>query len=69
MTLPYRHRHHRYRHHRHHHHRHHRLRGAHGRSGRSRRIPAPSDIILAVLSLVLLLSSGFVAGGLLAHPF
>lgn len=49
--------------------RHRRLRGAHGRSGRSSRLPAPSDIILAVLSLVLLLASGLVAGGLLAHPF
>lgn len=49
--------------------RHRRLRGAHERSGRSRRLPAPSDIILAVLSLVLLLASGLVAGGLLAHPF
>lgn len=62
MTLPYRHRH-------RHRHRHHRLRGAHGRSGSSSPLPAPSDIILAVLSTVLLLSSGFVAGGLLAHPF
>lgn len=49
--------------------RHRRLREAHGRSGRSSRLPAPSDIILAVLSLVLLLASGLVAGGLLAHPF
>ncbi len=49
--------------------RHRRLRGAHGRSGRSRRIPAPSDILFVVLSLVLTLASGLVAGGLLAHPF
>lgn len=52
--------------------RHRRLRGAHGRSGRSgrpARLPAPSDIILAAASLVLTLASGFVAGGLLAHPF
>lgn len=49
--------------------RHRRLRGAHGRSGRPSRLPAPSDTVLAVLSLVLLLSSGLVAGGLLAHPF
>lgn len=45
------------------------LRGAHGRSGRSSRLSAPSDIILAVLSLILLLASAFVVGGLLAHPF
>ena len=56
MTRPYRHR---PRH----------LRGSHGRSGRSSRLPAPSDTIFVVLSLVLLLASCLVAGGLLAHPF
>lgn len=45
------------------------LQGAHGRPGRPSRFPTPSDILLAVLSLVLLLASGLVAGGLLAHPF
>lgn len=49
--------------------RHRRLRGAHGRSGCSIRLPAPSDILLVAASLVLLLASGLVAGGLLAHPF
>lgn len=49
--------------------RHRRLRGAHGRSGSSSGLPAPSDILLAAASLVLLLASGLVAGGLLAHPF
>ena len=49
--------------------RHRRLRGAHGRSGRSSRLPAPSDILLVAASLVLLLASAFVVGGLLAHPF
>ena len=49
--------------------RHRRPRGAHGRSGRSSRLPAPPDTVLVVLSLVLLLASGLVAGGLLAHPF
>ena len=62
MTRPYRHRH-------RHRHRHRRLRGANGRSGRSIRLPAPSDVILVAASLVLLLASGLVAGGLLAHPF
>lgn len=46
-----------------------RLRDAHGRSGRSSRLPAPSDILFAVLALVLLLASGLAAGGLAAHPF
>lgn len=59
MTSPYRPRHRRPR----------RLRGAHERSGRSSQLPAPSDIVFVVLSLVLLLVSGLVAGGLLAHPF
>lgn len=49
--------------------RHRRLRDAHGRSGSSSRLPAPSDIVLAALSLALLLLTGFVAGGLAAHPF
>lgn len=52
--------------------RHRRLRGAHGRPGRSGRpaqLPAPSDIVLAVLSLALLLAAGLVLGGLMAHPF
>lgn len=49
--------------------RHRRPRGAHGRSGSPSRLPTPSDIILVVLSLVLLLASAFVVGGLLAHPF
>lgn len=50
--------------------RHRRPRGAHGRSGRpSRLFPAPSDILLAALSLVTLLLAGFAAGGLMAHPF
>lgn len=49
--------------------RHRRLRGAHGRSGSSSRLPAPADTVLVVLSLVLLLASAFVVGGLLAHPF
>lgn len=30
---------------------------------------SPSDILLAVLSLALLLASGLVLGGLAAHPF
>ena len=49
--------------------RHRRLRGAHARPGRPSRVPAPSDIVLVAASLVLLLASGLVAGGLLAHPF
>lgn len=49
--------------------RHRRLRGAHGRSGRSSRLPAPSDIVLIVLSLALLLLTAFTLGGLAAHPF
>ena len=49
--------------------RHRRPRGAHGRSGRPSRFPAPSDILLTALSLVTLLLAGFVAGGLMAHPF
>ena len=49
--------------------RHRRLRGAHGRPWRPSRLPAPSDILLVVLSLVLLPASAFVVGGLLAHPF
>lgn len=31
--------------------------------------PSPSDILLAILSVALLLASGLVAGGLAAHPF
>lgn len=31
--------------------------------------PSPSDILFAILSLVLLLASGLVLGGLAAHPF
>lgn len=46
--------------------RHRRPRGAHGRPSR---FPAPSDILLAALSLALLLASAFAAGGLMARPF
>lgn len=52
--------------------RHRRPRGAHGRSGRSgrsSRLPSPSDILLAAMTLTLLLLTGFAAGGLMAHPF
>jgi len=49
--------------------RHRSLQDAHGHSGRSSRLPAPSDIILVVLTGVLLLAAAFVAGGLMAHPF
>lgn len=49
-----------------HHPRHRRPRSAHGSSSR---FPAPSDILLVVLSLALLLASGLVLGGLMAHPF
>ena len=49
--------------------RHRHPRGAHGRSGRSSRFPAPSDILFTALSLVTLLLAGLVAGGLLARPF
>ena len=31
--------------------------------------PSPSDILLVILSIVLLLAAGFVLGGLAAHPF
>lgn len=31
--------------------------------------PSPSDILFAALVLALLLLTGFVAGGLAAHPF
>lgn len=31
--------------------------------------PSPSDILFAALSLVLLLLTGLVLGGLTAHPF
>ena len=31
--------------------------------------PSPSDILFAALFLALLLLAGFVAGGLMAHPF
>lgn len=52
-----------------HHPRHRRLRRLQGAHGRSSRFPAPSDILLVVLSLALLLASGLVLGGLMAHPF
>jgi hypothetical protein len=31
--------------------------------------PSPADILLAIGSVALLLASGFVLGGLAAHPF
>lgn len=31
--------------------------------------PSPSDILLAILSIALLLASAFVLGGLMARPF
>lgn len=49
--------------------RHRRSRDAHGRSGRSSRPPSPSDVLLAAMTLTLLLLTGFVLGGLAAHPF
>lgn len=41
------------------------------RSRRSRRpgLPEPSDVLLVILSLALLLASALALGGLMAHPF